>query len=66
MKTKKIAGNRLDVALCEDVNFYNHYHDHRGNYITCTGHLIDDYAVSKGKEKLSRDIHHNHHGHHKH
>jgi hypothetical protein len=34
-----------------------HYFDHRGNYITSTGHIVDDYAHTKAIEsQLSHKI----------
>lgn len=36
-----------DMIHCKK---YDHYTDHKGNYITKTGHLIDDYLVSDPAE----------------
>ena len=45
----------MDYDMIKDKKVKN-YTDHKGNYITKTGHLIDDYLLNENNDKVSKDL----------
>ena len=45
----------MEYDMIKDKKVKN-YTDHRGNYITKTGHLIDDYLLNDKNDKVSTKL----------